>query len=386
MRSIPYGRQDISDEDIAAVVSTLKSDFLTQGPMIEAFEQEFASYVGAKYCVAVTNGTAALHIAVMALGIKPGQKVITTPITFSASANCVRYCGGEVVFADIDPSTFLIDLNEVEKILKNSKPGEFAGIIPVDYAGLPVDLEALRKIADSFGLWILEDGCHAPGASFIDSTKKNQLVGNGKFAQITSFSFHPVKHITTGEGGALTTNDLELAQKLRLLRSHGITKESSRYENPSDGPWYHEMQILGFNYRLSEIHAALGVSQLRRADLSLKRRTLLADRYISAFKNKKIQTQASSPLFTNAWHLFPIRIKNRGELFRYLTENKIFPQVHYLPVYWMPYYQKLGYSKGLCPEAENFYQECISLPMYPTLEDNQQEFVIEKVLSFEECR
>ena len=242
MNAIPYGRQNITQEDIDAVVETLKSDFLTQGPAVADFERAFAEYIGVKYAVAVANGTAALHLCAMALNVKPGQKVITTPITFVASANCVRYCGGEVIFSDIDPITFLLDVQKVRILLEKYPKGTFQGIIPIDFAGAPADLEAFRKLADEFGLWIIEDACHAPGGFFIDSNKKKQNCGNGAYADLAIFSFHPVKHIATGEGGMITTNDKKLYEKLVLLRTHGITKDAEQLRE-NHGGWYYEIII-----------------------------------------------------------------------------------------------------------------------------------------------
>src|SRR5690606_38783599 len=247
--------------------------YLTQGPKIKEFEDNFANYIGCKYAVAVSNGTAALHLCVIALGLKSGDKVITTPITFAASANCIRYCGGEVVFGEIDPETYLLDINSVKEILKSSPKGTYKGIIPVDFAGRAVDLEAYKKLAEEYDLWIIEDACHAPGGSFIDIQGQRQHCGNGTFADLAIFSFHPVKHIAAGEGGMITTNDEQLYQKLLQLRTHGIVKSEEAFTNTIDFAggheaypgWYMEMQLLGFNYRLTDFQAALGMSQLKRA-------------------------------------------------------------------------------------------------------------------------
>src|SRR5690606_31228463 len=271
--AIPYGRQHILEEDIQAVVETLQSDYLTQGPRIAAFEAAFSAYVGSKYAVAVANGTAALHLCALALGVKAGDKVITTPITFAASANCVRYCGGEVVFADIDPVTYLLDIDKVTNLLESSAKGTYKGIIPVDFAGRAVDLEAYKKLAKKYDLWIIEDACHAPGGFFIDAREQRQHCGNGTFSDLAIFSFHPVKHIAAGEGGMITTNDGQLYQKLLQLRTHGIVKSEEAFTNTIDFAgghetypgWYMEMQVLGFNYRLTDFQAALGMSQLKRA-------------------------------------------------------------------------------------------------------------------------
>ncbi|MFZ4058419.1 MAG: aminotransferase class I/II-fold pyridoxal phosphate-dependent enzyme, partial [Ferruginibacter sp.] len=256
-KPIPYGRQTITQQDLDAVTATLQSEFLTQGPQIKAFEEAFAAYIGCRYAVAVANGTAALHLCTLALNVEAGQKVITTPITFAASANCVRYCGGEVVFADIDPETFLIDYNEVKALLESAPKGTYSGIIPVDFAGRAVNLEVFRQLADEYGCWIIEDACHAPGGFFIDSKNQQQHCGNGQFADLAIFSFHPVKHIAAGEGGMITTNDEALYKKLLTLRTHGISRDESSYENSIDfangttehegkyPQWYMEMQTLG---------------------------------------------------------------------------------------------------------------------------------------------
>ena len=271
MNIIPYGRQNITQLDIDAVTAALKSDFLTQGPKVIEFEEKFAEYVGARYAVAVANGTAALHLCTLALGVNEKSKVITTPITFAASANCVRYCNGEVVFADIDPNTVLIDLGKVKKLLESSPKGTYQGIIPVDFAGYPLNLEAFRKLADEHGLWIIEDACHAPGGYFTDSKGVDQMCGNGTYADLAIFSFHPVKHIACGEGGMITTNNKDLYDKLLLLRTHGITRDPARMKE-NHGGWYYEMVDLGYNYRLSDIQSALGISQLQQAPGGLVRR------------------------------------------------------------------------------------------------------------------
>jgi UDP-4-amino-4,6-dideoxy-N-acetyl-beta-L-altrosamine transaminase len=381
MKPIPYGKQYIDEQDIQEVISALKGDFLTQGPKIEEFEIEFAVYCGAKYAVAVSNGTAALHLAAMALNVNSSSKVITTPITFAASANCIRYCGGEVEFADIDPETALIDINYVKNLLEEAPAGTYQGIIPVDFAGYPVNLEAFRELADKHGLWILEDACHAPGGYFTDSNGKKQICGNGVYADAAIFSFHPVKHIASGEGGMITTNSKEIYHKLLLYRTHGITKNPTLLlEN--HGGWYYEMQDLGFNYRLTDFQAALGLSQLKKADDGLAKRKTIAEAYDKAFKSSEVKTLKVKEGIGHAYHLYIIQVDKRKELYDYLRANSIFAQVHYIPVHTMPYYQQLGYKKGDYPLAEAYYEQCLSLPMYPTLTDEEQKFVIEKVLEF----
>ncbi len=381
MNPIPYGKQFISDEDLAAVNKVLQSDFLTQGPSIAEFEKKFSEYINVAHSVALANGTAALHLAAIALGIQPGQKVITTPLTFAASANCILYAGGEVDFVDIDPITYTIDLDKVESKLAQSKPGEYAGIIPVDFAGYPVDLERLRGIADKYQVWILEDACHAPGGYFIDSYQQKQNCGNGHYADAAIFSFHPVKHIATGEGGMITTNREDIYQKLNLLRTHGITKDPNLLiEN--HGAWYYEMQDLGFNYRLTDFQAALGTSQLKRADENIQKRHKIADFYNKAFQNTKIQTPKFHSNAFHAYHLYIIQVEKRKELYDYLREQKIYTQVHYIPVHMQPYYKNKGWKKGDFPIVEAYYEKCLSLPMYPTLSEEEQAFVIEKVVNW----
>jgi UDP-4-amino-4,6-dideoxy-N-acetyl-beta-L-altrosamine transaminase len=384
MKLIPYGRQNISEDDIQAVVETLKSDYLTQGPKIAEFEGAFAKYVGAQYAVAVNNGTSGLHLAAIALGVKPGDKVIVTSMTFAASANCIRYCGGEVVFCDIDKNTYLMDIIKLRQILKNSPKGTYKGIVPVDFAGYPVNLEEFRLLADEYELWILEDACHAPGGYFIDSKGEKQYCGNGKLADAIVFSFHPVKHITTGEGGMVTTNNKDIYDKLCLYRTHGITKDPAKLHEQHGG-WYYEMQALGFNYRITDFQAALGISQLMRADEGLDKRQQIADRYNQAFsKIYEIKTPYVADNFYHAFHLYIIQVEVRLGLYNYLHDNKIYAQVHYVPLHLMPYYQQLGNKKGDFPVVEDYYEHCLSLPMYPTLTNEEQEFVINKIKEFYE--
>lgn len=378
---IPYGRQSITKDDIDAVIDALKSDYLTQGPKISEFESKFAEYIGCKYAVAVANGTAALHLCTLALGVKKGDKVITTPITFAASANCVRYCGGEVVFSDINPLTYLLDIDKVRKLLENSPAGTFKGIIPVDFAGRSVDLEAYRKLADEFNLWIIEDACHAPGGYFVDSFGDKQPCGNGKFSDLAIFSFHPVKHIACGEGGMITTNNEVLYKKLLLLRSHGITREESLLEE-NHGGWYYEMNSLGYNYRLTDFQAALGVSQLKRASERLIKRKQIAAVYNDFFKTQKFIVRHSGLVEGHAYHLYIIEVNNRKELYDYLRQKNIFCQVHYIPVHTMPYYKKIGWGKGDFPHSENYYKGCISLPMYPELTILEQQYIIDSINFF----
>lgn len=378
MKIIPYGKQNIDQKDIDAVVSTLQSDYLTQGPKIREFELKFAEYVGANYAVAVNNATSGLHISVLALNLSKGDRVITTPITFAASANCVRYAGGEVWFADINPSTYLLDINSVKKLIESKPKGFFKGIIAVDFAGLPINMENFKNLADTHNLWIIEDACHAPGGYFIDSKKEKNFCGNGHFAEIAVFSFHPVKHIACGEGGMLTTNSKELYNKLILLRTHGITKNNSRENH---GKWYYEMKELGFNYRLTDIQSALGITQLEKNSKGVERRNEIASVYKKAFEGK-IKFQALPAGTYNAHHLFIIETENRKELYDFLHSKGVFVQIHYIPIHTMPYYKKIGYEGADLINSENYYANCISLPMYPTLSNKEQDFVIELINQF----
>lgn len=392
---IPYGKQNITEEDIKVVSEALKGDFLTQGPKILEFEKAFAAYIGCQYAVAVSNGTAALHLSALALNVAQGQKVITAPITFAASANCVRYCGGEVVFSDIDEESYLLDIEKVEKLLQASPKGTYQGIIPVDFAGRAVNLEAFRKLADEYGLWIIEDACHAPGGYFIDSKGTKQNCGNGNYADLAIFSFHPVKHIATGEGGMITTNDEKLYKKIVALRTHGITREASSFENSvafaagqpvpegeSYPGWYMEMQHLGYNYRFTDFQAALGISQLSRADEGLERRRAIAKRYKEAFEGKSYIKGQSDTIDGHAYHLYVIEVEDRLGLYNYLRTHNIFAQIHYIPCHLMPYYRALGWKEQDMPLAEQYYKQCISLPMYPTLTDEEQSFVIDKIATY----
>ena len=381
IRPIPYGRQFISEEDIQAVVETLKSDYLTQGPKIGEFEEKFAEYVGAKYAVAVSNGTAALHLSALSMDIKEGQKVITTPITFAASANCIVYAGGEVDFADIDPETYLIDIEKVEEKLANEPKGSYCGIIPVDFAGRAVNLEKLKNLADEYGLWIIEDAAHSPGGYFVSDEGEQKLCGSCEFTECAIFSFHPVKHIAAGEGGMITTNDLAVYNKLIMLRSHGITK-SPELLNENHGGWYYEMQELGFNYRLTDIQAALGVSQLKRANQGLENRRAIAAKYQKELQDIPQIIRQSGVVGGHAYHLYVIEVEDRLGLYNYLRENNVFTQIHYIPIHLMPFYKKKNWNKGDFPEAERYYDHCISLPMYHTLTQDQQNRVIDLIKDY----
>ena len=387
---IPYGKHQITDEDIESVVEVLNSDFLTQGPKIKEFELNFSNYIGSKYSVAVSNGTAALHLSLLSLGLKKGDRVITSPITFAASANAIRYCGAEVYFSDIDPDTYLLDFQKV-KALINSKPkGYFKGIITVDFAGRAIDLEKFNELASESDLWILADSCHSPGGYFVDSNGVKQNCGNCIYSDLAIFSFHPVKHVAAGEGGMITTNNKELFEKLNDLRTHGITKNSNNFLNSIElaggenfyPDWYMEMQTLGFNYRLTDIQCALGISQLKRAKNNLDARKQIAYNYFKSFENKKFIINQSGIVEGHAYHLYVIEVKSRLELYNFLKENKIIPQIHYFPCHLMPYYKKLGWDKGDLPISENYYKFCISLPIYPSLSSDEQNYVISKINNF----
>ena len=370
---LPYGHQCIDEDDIKAVVDVLRSDWLTTGPKVAEFEKRFAEMVGAKYAVAVNSGTAALHAAAFAAGIGPGDEVITTPMTFAASANCVLYCGGRPVFADVEADTLLLDPSSVEsKVSPKTK-----AIIAVDYAGQPCDYDALKKLSDEHGLILIADACHALGATY-----KNRKVGT--LADMTVFSFHPVKHITTGEGGMVKTDNPELAVKLRAIRNHGITTDHRQRE--ANGSWFYEMAELGYNYRLPDINCALGLSQLKKLDKFVARRRQIAALYDSAFADMP----ALSPLAQrddrkSSYHLYVVRLNlsklnaSRLQVFGALRAENIGVNVHYIPVYWHPYYNKLGYGKGLCPVAEKAYEEIVTLPLFPAMSDRDAEDVIRAV-------
>jgi UDP-4-amino-4,6-dideoxy-N-acetyl-beta-L-altrosamine transaminase len=393
MNPIPYGKQNITQSDIDAVVEVLKADYLTQGPKIKEFEDAFASYVDAKYAVTVSNGTAALHLCALALNVSEGQKVITTPITFAASANCVRYCGGEVIFGDIDPKTYLLDINSVREILEASPKGTYSGVIPVDFAGRAVDLEAYRNLANEYGLWIIEDACHAPGGSFVKTNGEESKCGSGEFADLAIFSFHPVKHIASGEGGMITTNNEALYNRLLALRTHGIVKDDNLFTNSVDFAsgiekaesyplWYMEMQQLGYNYRLTDFQAALGLSQLQRADEGINRRREIASTYEKAFRDKNFIKGQSGVVAGHAYHLYVIEVDDRLGLYNFLRENHVYAQIHYIPCHLMPYYRDQGWNEGDRLNAENYYKHCISLPMYPTLSATEQNLIIDLVEKF----
>ena len=368
---IPYGRQAIDESDIQAVVEALRSDFLTTGPKIYEFEQIVANYVGAKYAVAISNGTAALHAACHAAGITKGDEVITSPITFAASTNAVLYCGGTPVFADIDPVSYNIDPFEIRKKISNRTKA----IIAVHYTGQPCNMDLIHQIANENNLVVIEDAAHALGADC-----KGIKVGN--ISDMTTFSFHPVKHITTAEGGMITTNDKELYDKLKLFRAHGITRELDSMTK-NDGDWYYEQVNLGYNYRITDIQCALGISQMSRINQFIARRIEIANKYNDAFKSiENIIIPHQIDGCTSSWHLYVIQIlnKNRKDVFDGLRNAGIGVNVHYIPVYSFPYYRQNGYENTVCRNAEEFYNRIISLPIYSDLSDSQQQYVIDKVI------
>lgn len=379
---IPYGRQSIDEEDIKAVVEVLKSNYLTTGPKVAEFEKKVAQYVGAQYAVAVSNGTAALHIACLAAGIGPGDEVITTPITFAASANCVLYCGGIPVFADIKKDTYNIDPEDIErKITDKTK-----AIIAVHYTGQPCEMDAIHEIAKRYNLLVIEDG-----AQVISGEYKGQMVGG--LSDMTTFSFHPVKPITTGEGGMVTTNNKDLYEKLILYRTHGITREEE-FLTKNDGPWYYEQLELGYNYRITDIQCALGINQLKKLDDFANHRRALAKKYDELFakgmeeyklydKNgiKQIITPYQHPDCLSSYHLYMIQVpaEYRKELFVKLHENGVLANVHYIPVYKLPYYQTHGYENVCCKNAEKFYSRAITLPLFADMAFGEVEYVVKNV-------
>ncbi|MDP2167682.1 MAG: UDP-4-amino-4,6-dideoxy-N-acetyl-beta-L-altrosamine transaminase [Thermodesulfovibrionales bacterium] len=371
MSLIPYGRQWIDEEDIRAVVDVLTSDYLTQGPKIVELETALAQYCGSTHAVVFSSGTAALHAAYFAAGIGEGDEIITSPVTFAATANAAIYLGASPAFVDVEPDTGNINPKLVEgAITKRTK-----AIVPVHFAGHPADLDPIHDIAERHGLLVIEDACHALGASY--RGKKA-----GSISDMTAFSFHPVKPITTGEGGAVLTNSPVFYERLLMFRTHGITKDASRFENTPHGDWYYEMHSLGYNYRMTDIQAALGLSQLRKLDAFTARRREIAKRYSDAFSESAcFDIPVEREYARSCWHLYPIRLKNpcaerKRELFGKLRQRGMGVQVHYMPVYLHPYYRRLGYGEGLCPEAEGFYRRELSIPIYPLMADEDVSRVV----------
>jgi UDP-4-amino-4,6-dideoxy-N-acetyl-beta-L-altrosamine transaminase len=381
---IPYGKQSITEADIQAVEKVLRSDWLTQGPRVEEFEQALCEKFGCDYAVAVNSGTMALHLAYKALGVDEGDEVVTSPNTFVATANGVVYNGGIPRFVDINLDTYNLSPEKLEEYLSNSENRKnLKGIAPVHFAGQPCGMEKIYNLARKYNLFVLEDACHAPGAEYRGTNGTWHKVGNCKHSDAAVLSFHPVKHITTGEGGAVLTNKKGLAEELKILRSHGITKEPGEMSE-NHGPWYYEMQQLGFNGRITDLQSALGISQLKRLDEFINRRRQIAARYDSAFKSiPEIKTPQIADKYKHAYHLYVIRCQDRDRLFEYLLDNGISPQVHYIPVHLQPYYRwHFSYQAGDYPAAEKYYKEALSLPMFPTLEEKKIEYVINTVENF----
>ena len=378
---IPYGRQQILGDDIDAVVSVLRSDYLTQGSAIPQFEQAVCAYTGASHAVAVNSGTSALHIACLALGLCAGDWLWTSSITFVASANCGRYCGASIDFVDIDPTTWNISIEALEqKLIQAEREQRLPKVVvAVHLCGLSCDMEAISRLAMCYGFSVIEDACHAMGGSY-----HGQPVGAGQYSDITVFSFHPVKNITTGEGGMALTNDSVLAERMRRLRSHGITSDPEQMTQSPDGPWYYQQIELGFNYRMTDLQAALGISQLQRLDQFIQQRHQLAEQYDQAFSALPLQRPAREADYYSAFHLYVVLLQEedegrRRDILEQLRAEGVFAHVHYIPVHTQPYYQQQGFSVGDFPEAEKYYKKSLTLPIYPDLTEKNQKKVVELV-------
>lgn len=379
MPGVPYGRQLIDDSDIHAVMEALKGEYLTTGPKIGEFEQKFAGHVGSKFALAVSSGTAALHLACMAAGFKSGDEVITTPMSFAATSNSVLYTRATPVFADIDPQTYNID----PELIKSQISSKTRGLIPVHYTGLPCDMEQIQDIAQKQKLVVVEDACHALGARYRGSN-----IGDCRYSDMTVFSFHPVKHITTGEGGMITTNSEQLYRKLLILRSHGIIRDELDMVETSPGPWYYEMQELGFNYRMTDFQAALGISQMDKLDEFVKRRRQIAAAYNEAFSDLPLQLPFEPEHCTSSYHLYVVKLKDyapvdRNALYLELRKRGIYTQVHYIPIHTFPYYRReLGFKRGDYPISEEHYEKILSLPLFPAMTDEEIDRVVAAVRGF----
>lgn len=371
-----YGKQDVNQQDINAVIDVLKSDFLTQGPAIENFEKRVAEYCGSKYAVAVTNATAALHIACLAAGLKEGDVLWTSPNTFVASANCGRYCGADVDFIDIDNATYNMSVDKLtEKLAKSQVKPKV--VIPVHFSGQSCEMERIHELSKKYGFIVIEDASHAIGAGY-----KNTKVGSCKYSDMTVFSFHPVKIITTGEGGMIVTNNEVLYKKLLLLRSHGITRDEALLQGKSDGPWYYQQIDLGFNYRMTDMQAALGYSQMDRLDEFVVKRRYLADRYNKLLQGLPLKLPYQNVDTNSSWHLYVGRLDltkvklSKKEIFAKMREKGIVLNLHYIPVHTQPYYQQLGFKTGDFPNSEQYYEEVFTLPLYYSLIEEQQDEVV----------
>lgn len=378
---ISYGRQWIFEEDFAEIEEVLKSLFLTTGPKAREFEKALCDLTGAKHAIVCANGTAALHLACMSLGISKGDLGLTSANTFLSSANCIEFCGGDVDFIDIDPETLCLSPALLENYCKSNKAPKV--VIPVDFAGFPADLPAIKKLSNKYGFKIIEDAAHSIGTTYFHEGVEYQC-GSCAHSDLAIFSFHPVKTITTGEGGAVLTNDDELARKVRSFCSHGMVR-NLQLNGETEGPWYYEMEEMGYNYRLTDFQCALGKTQLKRLDFFKKRRVEIANRYTEAFKEIKSIITPVFPISTSVCpHLYVIQIEEgshkRHEIYKELIEHNIYCQIHYIPVYWQPYYKnKYGYEKGKCMNAEHYYRRCLSIPFFPALSNTEVDFVIEKI-------
>ncbi len=375
---IPYGKQSISRADIAAVREVLKSDFITQGPKVPEFENKVKTFVGSKYAFAMNSATSSLHIACLALGLKEGDYLWTSSNSFVASANCGIYCGAKVDFVDIDPTSYNMDMIQLNNKLQEAKKNNCLPriVIPVHMAGQSCDMETLKKLSKQYGFSIIEDASHGIGSKY-----KNKYVGSCKYSDITVFSFHPVKIITTGEGGVATTNNKELAKKINILRTHGITKDKKEMLNDSHGPWYFEQHELGFNYRMTDIHASLGINQMQRLRSFVNKRNTLAKNYDRLLENMPLKIPVQSKDCSSSFHLYIVRINmnkiksNKKKIFNYLKKKGIGVNVHYIPIHYHPFYQNLNFKKGYLPETEKYYEEAISLPIFPDLKLKDQKYI-----------